>query len=63
MSLHLQDCFAELGYGPGDLPEAERAAREVLALPIYEVLALPIYAELSEEQQRAVARAIGGFLL
>jgi dTDP-4-amino-4,6-dideoxygalactose transaminase len=33
--LHRQTCFAHLGYKEGSLPEAERAAREVISLPVY----------------------------
>jgi len=51
--LHLQECYRPLRYYPGDLPESERASREVLALPIYP--------ELTLIQQRRVVRAIADF--
>jgi dTDP-4-amino-4,6-dideoxygalactose transaminase len=51
--LHLQNCFAYLGCAKGDLPESERAANEVLALPMF--------AELEEDEQRQVVEAIAEF--
>lgn len=54
--LHLQPCFAALGYGPGGLPHAERACGRALSMPFYP--------EMTEEQVRYAAeqliRAVAG---
>jgi dTDP-4-amino-4,6-dideoxygalactose transaminase len=51
--LHMQECFAPLGYGEGDLPDAEAAARKTLALPVYP--------ELNDAQLMHVAETIREF--
>jgi len=52
--LHLQKCFAHLGYKVGDMPHSEAAANETIALPIYP--------ELSEDQIRYVALTVREFV-
>lgn len=51
--LHLQKCFAHLGYEAGAFPVAERAARECLSLPIFP--------ELTDAQVDCVAASIKSF--
>lgn len=52
--MHLQKCFRYLRYSEGDLPETEKAAKEVMALPIYP--------ELTDEMKDYVVRHIVEFL-
>ena len=51
--LHRQHCFAPLGYPQGSLPETERAAEEVLSLPIFP--------ELTKQEQQTVVTSIEEF--
>lgn len=53
LALHLQTVFRDLGYKEGDLPEAERATREVLSLPMFP--------ELTDEEVARVVQVIGEF--
>jgi dTDP-4-amino-4,6-dideoxygalactose transaminase len=53
LALHLQPCFAHLGYSRGRLPAAEAAMESVLSLPVYP--------ELTEQQQNTVIAAVKSF--
>src|SRR5688500_3849302 len=53
LPLHLQPCFAYLGYADGAFPESEKASREVISLPVYP--------ELTSGQLEEVVDAVRGF--
>jgi dTDP-4-amino-4,6-dideoxygalactose transaminase len=54
LPMHLQQCFAYLGYKRGDFPQAEKAADEVVAIPVYP--------ELTDEMKDYVVETILSFL-
>jgi len=53
LPMHLQKCFRYLGYKRGDFPEAEKASRSVLALPIFQ--------GLKKSEQAAIVGSMAGF--
>jgi dTDP-4-amino-4,6-dideoxygalactose transaminase len=52
--MHIQECFAYLGYKDGQFPESEAAAKQTLALPIYP--------ELAEAQLKYVVECVREFM-
>jgi len=54
LPLHLQNCFSSLGYGEGDLPESESAARETISIPVFSLL--------TDEEKDYVATTIIDFI-
>ena len=50
LPLHLQECFAELGYKRGDLPVSERIATEAISIPVFP--------ELTEDEKSQVVQTI-----
>ena len=48
LPMHMQECFQDLGYQAGDFPEAEKAAREVLAIPCYPELSTEMLAYVAD---------------
>ena len=55
LPLHLQPAFRELGHGEGSFPTTERAARELLTLPLYP--------QITPAQQNRVAQTLAGAVL
>jgi dTDP-4-amino-4,6-dideoxygalactose transaminase len=55
LPLHLQECYKDLGYREGDLPEAEKASKEVIALPMWP--------ELTNEEVNYIVESIREFFL
>lgn len=54
--VHKQPAYADLGYGPGSLPQAERAAQDVLSLPVYPELTAEAVATVACAVDEAVGK-------
>lgn len=55
LPLHLQECYKDLGYREGDFPEAEKASKEVIALPMWP--------ELTNEEVDYIIESIREFFI
>ena len=56
---HLQPAYSDLGYGPGSFPQAEKAAKQVISLPLYPELTDEAIGEVAAAVKRAVRKPTG----
>ena len=52
---HLQPAYSDLGYGQGSFPQAEKAAHEVISLPVYPELSREAVSEVASSVKKVIA--------